>query len=335
MHSPRNMLSPDALAMLLCIAEEGSFAKAARKLKLVPSTLTYRVRQLEEALDVLLFDRSARNARPTPAGQALLIEAQTLLDSLESVAHRVKRVASGWEAVFTVAVDGVIERSAVLDLCQAFLALKAPTQLRLRDETLSGTLHALTSGQADLCIGVSRPAAAPAGLHWEPLGTVDFVYAVAPHHPLAQAQKPLSARQLAAHRAVAVADSVQRGAGLTIGLENGQEVFTVPTMQAKLQAQLRGLGAGFLPQPLAEPYIARGELIAKNTQHPKRQAELFCTWMELADPCEARARAWWTTQLRLARTKKALLGQLPLSTTSPSSRSSSSSPPIAKTLCRP
>ena len=42
-----------------------------------------------------------------------------------------------------------------MELCESFFALGPPTRLRLRDETLSGTLEALTSGQADLAIGVA------------------------------------------------------------------------------------------------------------------------------------------------------------------------------------
>ena len=72
MPSSRDVLTPDSLAMLQAIAETGSFAAAARSLGLVPSALTYRVRQIEDALDVLLFDRSSRQAQPTEAGQALL-----------------------------------------------------------------------------------------------------------------------------------------------------------------------------------------------------------------------------------------------------------------------
>ena len=59
MQSPRRVLTPDALAMLQAIARAGSFAAAARDLGVVPSALTYRVRVIEDALDVLLFDRSA------------------------------------------------------------------------------------------------------------------------------------------------------------------------------------------------------------------------------------------------------------------------------------
>ncbi|NDF80351.1 MAG: LysR family transcriptional regulator, partial [Betaproteobacteria bacterium] len=100
----RDLLTPDALSMLLAIEETGSFAAAARELGLVPSALTYRVRQIEDALDVLLFDRSSRQAKPTEAGKALLREAQRMLQDVDAIANRVKRVATGWESVFTVAV---------------------------------------------------------------------------------------------------------------------------------------------------------------------------------------------------------------------------------------
>ena len=72
-------LTPDALAMMDTIARTGSFAAAARELGKVPSALTYSVRQLEEALDVLLFDRSSRQAQLTAAGTDLLQEGRRLL----------------------------------------------------------------------------------------------------------------------------------------------------------------------------------------------------------------------------------------------------------------
>ena len=53
-------LTPDVLSMIDAIARTGSFTAAARELGKIPSALTYSVRQLEDALDVLLFDRSSR-----------------------------------------------------------------------------------------------------------------------------------------------------------------------------------------------------------------------------------------------------------------------------------
>ncbi len=83
--------------MMQTIAETGSFAAAARKSHMVPSALTYRVRQMEEVLDVLLFDRSSRQARLTAAGTELLREGAMLLANMDAVANRVKRIATGWE----------------------------------------------------------------------------------------------------------------------------------------------------------------------------------------------------------------------------------------------
>src|SRR5664279_3342603 len=95
MQTARNVLTPDALSMLQTIATTGSFAAAARALGMVPSALTYRVRQIEDALDVLLFDRSSRQAQLTQAGSELLHEGERLLEDIDAVANRVKRVATG------------------------------------------------------------------------------------------------------------------------------------------------------------------------------------------------------------------------------------------------
>jgi DNA-binding transcriptional LysR family regulator len=94
MSQARSALTPDALAMMEAIAQSGSFAAAARQLGKVPSALTYSVRQLEDALDVLLFDRRSRQATLTAAGQELLDEGRRLLEEIDAVANRVKRVAT-------------------------------------------------------------------------------------------------------------------------------------------------------------------------------------------------------------------------------------------------
>ena len=306
MPSARDVLTPDALSMLQAIARAGSFAAAARAIGLVPSALTYRVRQIEDALDVLLFDRSSRQARLTPSGAELLREGGRILEEIDAMANRVKRVATGWEPQLTIAVDGIISKITLMELCDSFLALDPPTRLRLRDETLSGTLEALTSGQADLAIGIAEPTHI-ADVHGKPLGDIHFVFAVAPHHRLASAVEPLSVDMLRQHRAVAVADSVQRGRGVTIGLLPGQDVFTVATMLAKLDAQLRGLGAGFVPECMARGYIGSGRLVVKKVERPQRVVRLHYAWRGANRSRQGRALQWWLKQLESPATRAALL----------------------------
>ncbi len=309
MQTARNVLTPDALAMLQTIAQAGSFAGAARDLGLVPSALTYRVRQIEDALDVLLFDRSSRQAQVTEAGAELLREGARLLVEIDAVANRVKRVATGWEPQLTIALDSIISRPTVMELCEGFFALNPPTRIKLRDEALSGTMQALTSGQADLAIGVALEPGSSAGIQGKPLGTLNFVYAVAPHHPLAAAPEPLSDALIQQHRAVAVADSLQRGSGLTFGLLTGQDVFTVATMPAKLDAQLRGLGSGFVPQSMARPFIEAGRLVVKKVERPERVIRVSYAWRGAGKSAQGRALQWWLHQLESPTTRSALLLQ--------------------------
>jgi len=309
MPTPRDVLTPDTLSMLLSVAAEGSFAAAARQLGMVPSALTYRVRLVEDALDVLLFDRSSRQAKLTEAGAELLREGRRLLDEVDAVANRVKRVATGWEPQLTLAVDSVISHATVMELCEAFYALNPPTRLKIREEILSGTLEALTSGQADISIGVALEITNNGSIQGLPLGDMPFIFAVAPHHPLATAAEPLSDTLIQQHRAVAVADSVQRGTGLTYGLLGGQDVFTVPSMRAKLEAQLRGLGAGFLPESLARPFIDAGRLVTRRVERPDRIVRISYAWRSLTRGTQGRALQWWLQQLESPATRAALLAR--------------------------
>jgi DNA-binding transcriptional LysR family regulator len=306
MQTARNALTPDTLAMLQTIAASGSFAGAARQLQLVPSALTYRVRQIEEALDVLLFDRSSRQARLTEAGAELLREGTRLLEEIDAMANRVKRVATGWEPQLTIAVDSIISKTTVMELCESFFALNPPTRMKLREETLSGTLACLTSGQADLALGVAE-SGNNAGIHSKALGDVSFVYAVAPHHPLAGAPEPLRDELIRQHRAVAVADTIARGNGMTVGLLGGQDVFTVATMKDKLDAQLRGLGSGFVPECMARGYIETGRLVVKKMERPQRIVRVNYAWRSLAKADHGRALTWWLAQLESQATRAALL----------------------------
>jgi len=314
----RLALTPDALAMMDAIARTGSFAAAARELGKVPSALTYSVRQLEDALDVLLFDRSSRQAQLTAAGSELLHEGRRLLQEMDAVANRVRRVASGWETTLSISVDDALSVPTTIELVQAFCdvrdsrderAANGPaTRLRLRTDVLAGTWEALVSGQVDLAIGVGANMGNQIGIELRPVGDLAFVFCVAPHHPLANIDGPLLDAQLVHHRAVAVADTAQRLAPLTVNLLPGQDVLTVPSMRMKLEALLRGLGCGFVPEPLARPHIDRGCLMLKETARGAYAGTLHYAWRaERSALGLGRALQWWLQQLDSPTTRRALL----------------------------
>ena len=327
MHTSRNALTPEALQMMETIARTGSFAAAARELGKVPSALTYNVRQLEDALDVLLFDRKSGQARLTPAGEELLGEGQRLLAQIEAVANRVRRVSGGWESRLCIACEYVLSRETLLELCEAFFALRTDsgephgTRLQLRFEVLAGAWEAVLSGVADLAIGVVVDAVPlPMGIALEPIGDMKFVFVVAPHHPLADAADPISDEVLLRHRAVVVADSSRTLAPLTYNVVAGQDVLSVPDMQTKVDAQIRGLGCGFMPEPIARPHVEAGRLVVKSMQRERPAGRLGYAWRTASAPQAKRAPqglalAWWLELLASPTTRRALLdrhGAMPL-----------------------
>ena len=183
---------------------------------------------------------------------------------------------------------------------------------------LAGTWEALVTGQADLAIGVDLGRAAPSGIQVELMGQMQFVFTVAPQHPLAAAEEPIGDGLRMRHRAVAVADSAQRFSPITVNVLAGQDVLTVPTMQAKLEAHLRGLGCGYLPEPIAREHIAAGRLVVKTLEQLLLPVHFGYAWRSGSGPATGDgvgvrpaqiglALRWWLDRLASPATRLALL----------------------------
>ena len=80
----------EQLRHFLAAAEAGSFSAAARSLYISHSTICRSVSALEEELGIRLFERSSRDFRLTEAGEALLPQAQSLLDAAEKIKDGMK-----------------------------------------------------------------------------------------------------------------------------------------------------------------------------------------------------------------------------------------------------
>jgi DNA-binding transcriptional LysR family regulator len=301
-------LSLESLRILDAIDRKGSFAAAAVALDRVPSALTYTIRKLEDDLDVLLFDRRGHRAKLPPAGLELLTEGRRLLHAAEELEQRVKRTATGWEVELRIVLDSIIPFEVMLPLIDAFDREGSGTRLRFSFEVLSGVWEALLTGRADLAIGAAYDT--PETIHMSgefrtlPLGPIDWTFAVAPTHPLAGEPEPLTSGMIQQHRAVAVGDTGRMLPSVTTGLFSGQQTLTVPSTQAKLQAQLAGLGCGYLPTLLAAPYIATGALIEKRTADPRPAGASHIAWRTAS---RGKCLTWFVAKLSDPATRRVLL----------------------------
>ena len=72
-----------SITLLAAVSRHGSFAGAAQDLGLDPSAVSHRIRALEAALGLALFDRTTRRVRPNRAGEILCQAANRSLDEVE------------------------------------------------------------------------------------------------------------------------------------------------------------------------------------------------------------------------------------------------------------
>ena len=287
-------LSLDSLEVLDAIASKGSFAAAADSLFRVPSAVTYTVRKLEEDLGVSLFNRSGHRAELTEAGAELLREGRHLLIAATELECRVRRVASGVETELSIAISDLFDIKAIFPILDAFYAQNFGTRLKLLREVYGGGWDALVSGRADIALGVPGDGPSGGGYTTIPMGTLEFIYAVSKNHPLAKLAEPLQNLDIMKYRSISAADSSRNLAPRTSGILTGQDVLTVPDMQTKLQAQIAGLGVGYLPKKLAEQYIASGELVRKQVAEPRHEVTAFLAWRSNG----GKAQQWLLEQLQ-------------------------------------
>jgi len=270
-------LTLEALVVLDTIDRKGSFAAAADELHRVPSAITYTVRKLEQDLSVKLFDRSGHRARLTAAGEKLLDDGRHLLKAAWELECATKRIATGWEVTLSIMIDSIIPSERLYPIIEEFYQKDCGTQLRLNRTT---TEQQRDAPGADLLIGISRDMPSAAGYSYKPLGRVEFVFAVAPQHPLARYQEPLSDQDIDKYRIIHTSDYTRNtpASPHALVLMNGHDVFTVPDLISKRKALLRGLGVGYLPRYLIQEDLQQERLISKTVDSASDQLRAFIAW---------------------------------------------------------
>jgi DNA-binding transcriptional LysR family regulator len=180
-------LSLDQLQVLLAIAEAGSFAGAARRLKRASSAISYAVNTLESQLGIALFDRgTTRRATLWHAGEAVVAEAKSVAYSAQMLRARVKGLREGLESELAVVVDEMFPSDRLVEVLKSF-HVKFPTvPLRLKLEALGEIERSLRSGTAAIAIG-SGVHMKEEGLRCIQLAGVKLIPVASPGHPLALA----------------------------------------------------------------------------------------------------------------------------------------------------
>ena len=224
-----------------------------------------------------MFDRSKQKAQLTAAGRLLLEQGRQLLQAANAIEEAVQQLESGWETQLRIAVDTVLPLAPLLQQMNAFNLLDKRVAITISEEVLGGTWDALIAERCDLALGASGDL--PKGIfEYRPMGAVEFVFAVAQDHPLRFHKGAIDAAAIAAFPTIVIADSSLSAPARSSGLLESRQIIRVPNVAAKIQAQIAGVGVGFLPKHLIQTEIEREELIILDCTVARPDIPLYMAW---------------------------------------------------------
>lgn len=184
----------EAVRTFVAVAETGRFKDAAADLRITQQAASKRVANLERSLDAVLFIRTARGARLTAEGRALLPHAREVLRAVENAAAAVR---PGGRALRVDVLSRRIAPSAALHRFHRAHPDTGLDVVSLPDANADAAVAELLAGRIDATFRAL--AAPPAGVTAERALDDPLQLLTGPRHPLARARS-LRPADLAGHR---------------------------------------------------------------------------------------------------------------------------------------
>lgn len=172
------------LRYFVAVADEGSFSRAATKVRVAQPSLSQQIRKLEAELGKPLFDRLPRSVVLTEAGRCLIDYARQILASIGDARRCVDDLKG--EVAGRVAVGAIptIAPYVLPGLVVTFQKHYPDVILEVVEDVTDGITRRIERGELDVALA-STCRASPT-LRREPVGSEPLLALVPEKHPLAK-----------------------------------------------------------------------------------------------------------------------------------------------------
>ena len=171
------------LRYIVAVARERHFGRAAEACFVSQPTLSVAVKKLEEELDVKLFERGGNEITVTPLGEAIVRQAQTVIEEAAAIKEIAKSGKDPLSGPLKLGIIYTIGPYLLPDLVRQAIERTPQMPLMLQENFTVKLLEMLRTGEID-CAILAEPfpdtGLAAAKLYDEP-----FVVAVPKSHQLA------------------------------------------------------------------------------------------------------------------------------------------------------
>jgi DNA-binding transcriptional LysR family regulator len=298
-------VSLDQLRAFIAAVEEGSFSAGARRLRRAQSAVSELVSNLEAQIGVVLFDRSERYPKLTPAGVLLVADARSVVANVDLLKARAKGISSGLESELSAVVDVLFPIEAIAESAREFRDQFPRTPLRLYVEALGGAYKPVLDGRCSLGVVGSLPDA-PDSMTLERLQRVEMIMVAAREHPLATLQGVVPKTELAKHVQLVLTDRSDLTAGREFGVMSPL-TWRLGDLFAKHAFLLKGLGWGGMPLHAVKRDLLEGRVVKLSIEDlPEEGLILPMSAAYLTAKPPGPAGRWLIERLRLCRKQRAV-----------------------------
>ena len=250
------------------VARCGNLTKAAEALQNSQPNLTRAIRNLEAEIGCPLFSRTNRGMILTPEGEGLYRHikiACTEIEAGEAAVTQSRTLERG--NVFLAASEGAL-RCLLLPVLKRYQEKYPGVHLRISNHSTPQALQAVKNGEVDFAI-ITTPAEVESGLKMVELKPF-YEVLVGGRTFTALSSQNLSLKELNNYPLISLSDeSMTRAFYRQFFLDHGAvlkpdtEAATTDQMLTLVKSEL---GIAFLPQPMAQDALARGEIVQLHLQ---------------------------------------------------------------------
>jgi DNA-binding transcriptional LysR family regulator len=251
------------LRLLVAVCDLGNIKRAAAQEHIEPSAISKRIAQLEGDLGTPLLVRGRRGVTPTPAGQALLEHARSVMFTLERIEADIAAFGGGVKGHVRLVASMSAIAESLLDDVAAFMRDPAHRGIKvdIEERHSQDLVRIVRDGSASL--GVCWDSAGFEGLEQRAYRRDELALAVNPDHPLA-ARGSVRFEQTLAHEhvglppATAVHAMLHRAAARAGGTLSYRVI--VSTFDAALRVVAANLGIAVIPREVSAAAARSGSV---------------------------------------------------------------------------
>ncbi|MET3660674.1 LysR family transcriptional regulator [Aquamicrobium ahrensii] len=250
----------ESLRVFLAVAEQGSFAGAARQLAMTPASVTRTIAALERRLGVQLLVRTTRQVSLTSAGAVYAARVAPLSSGLARAAEETREAQGVASGNIRISAPLSLGLKVLPPVLSQFATLYPQTHVSL---TLTDSFVDIVEGGYDLAIRISGPPDDKSTI-WRKICEVQRVLVASPNY-LAARGTPVTPDDLADHfclsyRSDARDESWELSRGSSRRVHKASGAFSANNGDILAQLAVNGEGIALLPRFIVDEDIAAGRL---------------------------------------------------------------------------